>query len=215
MGPMIDRPISKWEECFLPVKFSLHLNAVTVKNAAGNTIPLAQAQQDVYRSMRPPEADQPPTWWPLFALVGMAIGVAFLGLARLAERRKWGRVVFVIAAVIYTFVLGFCGWLGLWGWFCTAHWAAWRNENLFEISPLALPLAFLLPVMFRDRPRVRKIIRNLTLAIVISTGIALLAAFVLPQVIADPLALVLPINLALAMSIWRLVNQQSTITTTQ
>jgi hypothetical protein len=112
-------------------------------------------------------------------------------------------VPFTVAATLYTFILGLCGFIGLWFWLGSTHWAAWRNENLLGYSPLALPLAFLLPVLFRKSVRVKRIALWLALAIAGTTVLGVLLSPALPQVNGEPMAFVLPINLALAWSIWK------------
>ena len=59
--------------------------------------------------------------------------------------------------------------------------------------------------MFGNRPRVRKIVLGLILTIAATTLIGLLLSPILPQAIADPMALILPINLALVWAVWSYV----------
>ncbi len=205
LGPATDRPISKWEESFLPVKFSGYLDHLTIKDSTGQSIPLVKSTQQVYQSKRPPEPTEPPTWWPWMLLIGAIAAGGLIGLERFATRNRAGRFIFGAAATLYTLALGLCGLIGLGFWLFTNHWATWRNENLFEYSPLALPLACLIPFLFKNRPRIRKIALRLAIAIAVSTLIGLLLSPMLPQSIADPMALVLPINLALAWTVWNYV----------
>jgi hypothetical protein len=56
----------------------------------------------------------------------------------------------------------------------------------------------------RSRPRLRRVATYLALAVAATTIIGLLLSPVLPQNNAEPMAFILPINLALAWCVWRL-----------
>ena len=154
LGPAIDRPISKWDESFLPIKFSKYLSDVTIKDPAGQSIPIVKSERQLYQSKSFTEPASPPTWWPWTLLIGALLAAGLVGLGCWARKNRVGRILFGIVATLYALVLGLCGGMGLFFWFFTNHWACWRNENLFEYSPIALPLAFLLPFIFKNRPRV-------------------------------------------------------------
>ena len=204
LGPATDRTINAWEECFLPPKLRDHLATVTISDASGATVPLVKGEIVLYQGTRPPEPATPPNWVAQFFLVGLAIAGILVGLARWAIRRRAGRVAFAVVATIVTALIGLGAAISLWFWLGSAHWAAWRNENLFGFSPLALPLACLLPALFRNRPRLRRVATYLALAIAATTTVGLLLSPVLPQNNAEPMAFILPINLALAWCVWRL-----------
>jgi hypothetical protein len=164
-------------------------------------------EEVAYQAARPGEAAAPPNWVLQYFIVGAFVGMAIA----LPAWRRWTRTARITAG-IYAGVIGFAGCFGLWAWFFTAHWAAWRNENLFEYSPLALPLVVLI-LMMRQRPRARRAAVYLAFAVAASTLLGLLLSSLLPQKIAEPMALVLPANLALAAALWKLSinNQQSTV----
>ena len=155
LAPAMDRPISQWDESFLPVKFAGFLSHVAIKDPGGAPSPLVLTDDTLYKSIRPPEPAAPPIWWPRFFLIGAAFAAIFIALGQWARRKRAGRLLFALAATFYTLALGLCGFIGLFLWLCTAHWPTYRNENLFEYSPLALPLALLLPFIFQNRPRMR------------------------------------------------------------
>jgi hypothetical protein len=203
MGPATDRPISQWEEGFLPVKLSEHLESVTANGG-----PLVKSEELVFQSTRPPEANAPPSWVVQYFLAGAAVGGMIAWLAHASTRGRRGRIGFVTLATLYAAVIGFVGWLGLWAWFFTAHWGAWRNENMFEHSPLAVPLVVLIPMLLRDRarPGVRRAVVWVGFAVAASTLLGLALSPMLPQVVAEPMALALPMNLALAWGVWRFVS---------
>ena len=208
LGPATDRKISAWEECFLPPKLRDHLAAVRITDASGATVPLVKSEIILYEGTRPLEPATPPNWIPQFFLVGLAIAGLLVALARWATATRAGRIAFAIVATLVVALIGLGAAISLWFWFGSAHWAAWRNESLLGFSPLALPLAFLLPALFRNRPRVHAAARYLALAIAATTLLEILLAPLLPQNNAEPMAFILPINLALAWCVWRLTRGQ-------
>jgi hypothetical protein len=199
LGPAVDRKISRWEEGFLPVKLSEHLETVTINGA-----PVVKPREEIYRSTRPAEAGAPPNWIVQYFIAGAVVG----GVIALLAWREW-RKPLIVAVTIHTLIIGVCGALGLWAWFFTAHWAAWRNENLFGYKPLALALVVLVPKMWSRRPK--RVTVVIALIVAASTVLGVLLSLVLPQANGEPMALVLPINVAVAWGIWRMSrnNQQS------
>jgi hypothetical protein len=117
-----------------------------------------------------------------------------------AARRWGGRITFGIVLTLVTFFIGLCGVIGVYAWLATDHWAAWRNENLFGYSPLAMPIAFLVPALIRRLARASRIVTYLGFAIVAFNVLGIILSPLLPQRIAEPMALILPINLAIAFS---------------
>ena len=209
LGPATDKKINAWEECFLPLKLRDHFRDVTIPGPDGTPIPLVKSEKLLATSTRPPEPAAPPRWTIQFFLAGLVAAGGLFGLHAWARRRRGGQVAFVVAATLYTLLLGIFAAVGLWFWFASDHWAAWRNENLFGYSPLAIPLVVLLPFFFRRHTprvaRVRKIILALSVALAATTLIGCLLSPVLPQDNAEPMAFVLPINLVLAWCVWRLM----------
>jgi hypothetical protein len=203
MGPNIDRPISAWEESFLPVKMREHLRGVVVNGGQ----PLVSAEHTLYTSSRSPEPTQPPRWWIIgYFLVGAFIGGTLVWLARRPKRRAY-----LIVATIVAALLGLAGWFGLYTWLCTQHWSVYRNENLFGFSPIALVLAFALPRALRKKtPRAVHVATWSAIFIGLSCVLGIVLKPVLPaQVNGEALALVLPINLALAWTVWRLTHEKT------
>lgn len=211
LGPLTDRKINAWEECFLPPRLRDRLAEVTITDASGATVPLVKSELILFQSNRPPEAAAPPNWVVQFFLTGVAVGAVLVGLAHWARRSRAGRAAFAIVATLLTALMGLGAAISLWFWVGSDHWAAWRNESLFAYSPLALPLAFLLPVIFRNWPRAKRAAAWLAVAIVATTILGILLAPLLPQSNAEPLAFILPINLALAWSVWRLARPQPSV----
>ncbi|HEV7586495.1 MAG TPA: hypothetical protein VGO40_00095, partial [Longimicrobium sp.] len=139
-------------------------------------------------------------------LAGLAVAGAIVGLARAARRSAAARTGFVLVAVPWLLFAGIGGLilLGLWG--LTDHAIAYRNVNLFQLSPLALPLAVLVPALALGKRWARRGAVRLSLVVAALSVLGLLLK-VLPwfhQVNGEMVALALPINCAIAWAAWRL-----------
>jgi hypothetical protein len=97
-----------------------------------------------------------------------------------------------------------CGCIGLYFWIFTDHWAAHRNENALAYSPLGLLLAACVPGLVGRAPRRTRVAIVCAAAIGALSLLALIAQALptLNQVNGEPLALVLPMNIALAWTVW-------------
>ena len=189
LGAYGDRPLSLWDEAFVPMRLRDALRSV--RTARGTPLVLAESTLLPNRLPLPP--DETPNWRWRF----LGLGLALAALALLGMRRA-PRTTAVFAGGFWLI----CGLAGLalaalWGW--TEHVAIWGNENLLLTNPLCL---LLLPGAWqlargRQPPRWhRPIVRTIALI----AGVALFLKF-LPfriQRNGDWIALFLPIHLALA-----------------
>ncbi|HEX3233261.1 MAG TPA: DUF4105 domain-containing protein [Gemmatimonadales bacterium] len=145
LGPGVDRPLSAWEEMFLPLKLREHLRRVTISGPDGRPRPLVKSERTIFRSTGSPPPDAPPDWLPAYLLVGSTIGGLAWVLSRGARRNVVARAGFLFVVAGWALLVGLAGLVlaGLWG--LTDHVMAYRNENLLQMSPLAL---LLLPFLF-------------------------------------------------------------------
>ncbi len=192
-GPLADKPMSRWEEAFVPRRLADSLREA--KRADGR--PLVSSEQEVLPHRIGPEPDESPRpWWP-YALSGFALAIAILSTAR---RRPRAVVAFALPFWLLCALLG-AVLLFLWGF--TEHWAGWRNANVLLLSPLC---AALVPGAWRIlRGREPGRVFRWLLA-VIAAGAAL-SLFVYwlptqPQQNLRWIALLLPVHLALSLA-WR------------
>lgn len=189
LGPRADRPLSRWEQAFLPRRLADDLREV--KLADGR--PLVIAEQELLPQRQAAEpAEQPRALWP-WLLAGIVAAAAILLLAPRAPRTLAG-----IAAVFWLA----CGVLGLvlaLGWAFTEHVALWANRNALLLNPLCL---LLLPgawALLRGRaPKPR--FGALLVAIAAFAALACLPLWLqaLPQRNGHWIALLLPIHAAFA-----------------
>jgi Domain of unknown function (DUF4105) len=140
LGPGVDRPISAWEEMFLPLRMREWVRTMTVPGPDGRPIPLVRSERTIFESTLPSPPETPPNWVLWYLLLGLAVGGGALALARPARRSAAARFGFLVVSGGWLALAGLAGVVlaGLWG--LTDHVMAYRNHNLFQFDPLALAL---------------------------------------------------------------------------
>jgi hypothetical protein len=203
LGQQVDRPISAWEEMFLPLALRDHVRQVTVTGPDGTRAPLVASERTLFESTASPPPVAPPSWLQWYLLVGTAIGALAAALGGLSPRRAAGRLGLGVAAVLWGLVAGIAGLVlaGLWAF--TDHVMAYRNENLLQVNPLMLGLAVLVPLALAGSGRAARCAAALALLL---AGLSLLGLVLqaLPgfdQVNGQVIALALPIHLGFALGL--------------
>jgi hypothetical protein len=207
MGHPIDRPIDRWEECFLPGQLAQHLQRVKVTLDDHSTQPLV-GQETILNAdrVRPPVPTTPADLRPLHAGIGIAVAGVLLLAGYLGRSSRAWRAAFTVIAAAFALLVGTGACIGLWGWLFTDHTVARWNENLLAVSPPTLALAVLIPVAAWARR-----LRRATLAVAtVTASLALLAVLVklLPgftQVNGEILWLMVPIQFAIFGGCWLLL----------
>ena len=159
LGRPTDRPISLWEEMFLPLALRDIVRRVTVTGPDGRVRPLVASERTVYESTLPPEPAEPPerTW--MYLALGLVIAALLAGSAELVRRGRVGaargartppaaligRTLLALTGGAWSLVSGAFGLLLIFLWALTAHVTSQNNENVLQTSALALPLVVLLP----------------------------------------------------------------------
>jgi hypothetical protein len=203
LGPFVDRPISQWEEMFLPLKVREYLRNVTVMDGDGREVPLVSAEHTLYLSTAAPERETPPFRLHWYLLVGLVLaGVMVAGGLRANAPRAVG-VASAIVTISWVIATGIAGAVLAGLWFLTDHTAAYWNENLFFYNPLALPLVVLLPLVLFGMQRAARPAMVFAGAVVGFTALGLVLQPLLPQVNGDLVALATPPNIALAWLVVR------------
>lgn len=189
LGPNADQPMSRWDEAYVPMRLADSLR----QSKAGNGVPLVSSEELLLpHRIAPQPAESPRRWWP-YALAGLAIGLAIVGIARRSQR--WLARV----AIPFWLFCGIVGCLSLYIWGFTAHWAGWRNQNILLLNPLCLLLLPGAIEIARGRTAGRWFSRTL-IAIAACAIVALILKWLplLPQHNQPWIALLLPIQIALA-----------------
>ncbi|MBW8312659.1 MAG: DUF4105 domain-containing protein [Rhizobium sp.] len=183
-----DRPLSRWEESFIPMRLRDALREVKLEDGR----PLVASEEPLL----PHRIGQPPVEAPRLRGEAFLAGLALAGLVLLAGRRA-PRALTAGALAFWT-VAGLAGLTLAFLWLGTAHVAAHGNENLLLLSPLCLAL---LPGGWA-RLRGREPSRRFRPLLWMVAGGAALAGFMkflpfLPQQNVEWVLLLLPLHWAL------------------
>ena len=184
-----DRPLSRWDEAFIPMRLRDSLREV--RRSDGR--PLVSTEQ----VLLPHKLQLPPAELPRWRTVALFAGLAAaLATAWLGRRRP--RLVAALA-MPYWLVSGTAGVVMLYLWAATAHIAGHGNENILVLSPLCL---LLLPGAWqvlrgRAAPRWFKTLLWMVAASAAIAGFLKFLPF-RPQENVEWVLLFLPMHLALA-----------------
>ena len=189
LGPYADRPLSRWQQAFLPRRLADGLAETTTADGR----PLVSSEQELLpqRQAQEPEAE-PRRIFP-WLLLGLGLAIAIVVSAPRAPR--------VTAAVATVFWL-LCGSIGLvlaFGWAFTDHVALWANRNLLLFNPLCLLLLPGAYALLRARTPSQRFGVLLKIVVVIA-ALACVPLWLqtLPQRNGPWVALLLPIHAAFA-----------------
>ena len=130
LGPAADKPLSRWDEAFIPMRLRDSLRLVKLSD--GSALVTSEQELVPHRLSLPP--GDMPQWKKTAFLIGIFLAIGILFLAKRAPRLLAG------IAGVFWLTAGLLGCLMLFVWFGSAHWAGYRNENLLLLSPLALAL---------------------------------------------------------------------------
>ncbi len=128
LGPYADRPLSIWEQSFIPARLAEAL--IEVRTEAGE--PLVIAERELLPHRGPVIAGDPPRWLWTALLIGLALAAL---LTRAVRSRHGGAILLLVWGISGLVGLGL-----LMLWLATAHESAWANRNLLLFNPLALLL---------------------------------------------------------------------------
>lgn len=177
LGPLTDRPTTRWDELFVPGELHDAL-AKSTRSEQGKRVPLVQGERVLLTADRPPMRTEPPFRSPAFGAVGVALGAVLALLGRVARKRSLARVAFGVVTALLGLVLGLLGSVFIVFWAFTKHWAAYRNENILLCPPWALAfLVFGLGLALGRERSIRRCHGLLTLSAA-SALLALLLSFI-------------------------------------
>ena len=204
LGQPVDRPISAWDEMFLPLALREHLRRISVAGSDGHPTPLVRAERTLFESSATPPPDRPPFWLPIYLGIGLVLGSAIFALGARAHRSRRARSGLIVLSGAWALVVGVVGLLlaGLWG--LTDHTAAYDNENLLQANLLALGLLWLVPKAGRGALTDRRVNLAAVVAGVSVLGLILKLIPAFYQVNGEIIALTLPIHLGVAAGVWQL-----------
>jgi hypothetical protein len=213
LGEPGDRPISAWEEMFLPMKLHDYVRDVRVSAPDGTMRPLVAAEREVFTAKRAPEPAAPANLIPGYLLLGGLLGGVMALLARAAAAGSRGAArALATLGTLWCLLAGFVGLVMVLTWTATDHTFMYRNENLLQLSPLSLVLMVALPrYVLRGRSAATAWYTAAAVAALALLGCVLQLLPGLDQVNGEIIALALPPQLALAWGVWLLRRRRAAV----
>ena len=203
LGSPGDRPISLWEQMFVPMTLRDAIRDATVTNADGLEVPLVLSEEVIVASTRGAEPLRAGSWFWLYLMLGTLMGglVAWFG-RRTATGARWHRVLLGTLGSIWSLLAGVTGLILVLVLF-TDHWSMARNESLFLLNPVSLPLVVLVPLALRGKNAAVRYARMLAFA---AAGVGMLGVLfqLLPATTQQTgmlFALFLPMHIGLATAL--------------
>jgi hypothetical protein len=198
LGQPIDRPLSAWQECFLPGQLAKHLTIVKVPDESGNLVPLVSDSRLLNEGTFPERATPPASFIYGFLAAGVCVGLALAALGWLGHRHTLARWAFNFFAALWSLLAGALGALLTFAWF-TNHAAAKWNENWLQANPISLLLVVLIPAAWHW-PRAAK---KLTIAVLALSAFGFVSKITpwASQSNWPTIAIALPIHVAIAWGI--------------
>jgi hypothetical protein len=206
LGHPADKPLSVWQEMFLPVRMASEIRTVTLTDSTGAQIPFVRSEMALFTAGRAPEPSAPPNYFPWFVALGILIAAGMIALVRSAEGGS--KIAFFFATAISTLwslIAGACGVALVIAWLFTRHYFMSRNENLLHLDPLSLGLVVLIPLAVYGRRGVSRAIKLAGFVAALSLlGFVLQGIPFFDQKNGEIIGLALPINLAVWWTVYRL-----------
>jgi hypothetical protein len=198
MGPLIDQPVTEWEEMFLPARVEAKL--AELSDAQG--VPLVRRRVMLFEADRGPVLEGAPAYRWGWLAIGVALGAALYGLSRL--RRRWSNVALALGLGAVGTLVGILGLLLLVLWLLTDHDVAHWNQNVLLCPVWALAMPVLAVDFARKAPRSAALMMRLVAAAVVSATLALLLWILPPagQETGPTLSLFLPLWLGAGLAVW-------------
>jgi hypothetical protein len=205
LGHDVDRPLTAYDECFLPGTLAYYLNSVQVPAADGKLKPLV-INKYVYAQGTIKDRQDPPDYFFVgFLGTGIGAGILFFVFGSMGIRFRIARWIFVLAVMLWSLLVGLLGVLSTFAWF-TNHEAAKWNENWFQGNPISLLLIVAMPMVLRWPKFTRR-----TALVILGLSIFGLVAKLTPwfwQVNGQIIAAALPIHAGIAWGIYRLTTRK-------
>jgi hypothetical protein len=211
LGHPVDRPISRWEEMFLPVRLRDDIRGIRVRDATGASVPLVRTEMTLFASTRPPEPLEPSTHVFVYFVFGLLVLLLVLLLRHLADGGSNGaRLGLLIVAGSWNLVVGILGTALAALWLFTDHVYSYHNENLLQANLLSLILAVMIFASFRRRERPGGgVVAQATERLAWIVAALALAGFVIKilppfnQVNGEIIAMMLPAHAGIALALRR------------
>ena len=144
LGQGIDRPITVWDEMFLPSEIAMRITDFRYTGPDGESRPLVSAVEVLNRSKgRPAVLDVPRLQWPRELAASLFFCGILVFLYKLLGKRKGFKVFLGILQSLLGLFFGIAGSALFFMSFFTNHDYTFHNSNILFVNPLffaAIPL---------------------------------------------------------------------------
>ena len=157
MGQDIDRPITVWDDMFLPSEIGMRIKDFRYIDVSGIEKPLVNSVEVLHTSQgRPAVLDVPRRQWPRELVVSLSFSAILVFAHFLWGKRKYFRAFFGIVQSTIGLFFGAAGGLLFFLTFFTDHDYAYHNSNILFVNPLFLlviPLGLIYGFVKNDKKR--------------------------------------------------------------
>jgi hypothetical protein len=155
MGEEVDKPVSRYEEMYLPAEFTAALAGFTYADAQGNMQPLVSGIEKLSTAAgRPPVLPKPPPD-RVYAFFAGVSGAAFFTVLSIFGKKKRGfRIALGIVHSLTALYWALAGTVLFYAMFFSRHTYTYNNLNILYANPLlfaGVPLGILCAVTKQER----------------------------------------------------------------
>ncbi len=208
LGSPVDKAISVWEDMFIPMRLREHIRTIMVLDKEGSLVSLVNSEKTLFASKAVFQEASIYTKFHTYLLFGLLLGGVFVWLGMLSSERPLVKFSGVAVIMCWLLVIGIGGSILSALWIFTDHLYSFYNENLFFLTPLALPLALLFLVTLYSKKNMAYLSFILCCVMV---GLSLIGFLIqvfpnFDQVNASIVACFLPANLGVCFAVFRKIS---------
>jgi len=155
MGQDIDRPITVWDDMFLPSEIAMRIKDYHYIDSAGNDRSLVSSVEVMNRSFgRPVVLDTPRKQWPRELFASLVFSALIVSVYLFFGKKKF--VILGLAQSLLGLFFGISGSVLFFMTFFTDHDYTYHNSNVFFVNPLffaAVPLGLIFAFTNNEKKR--------------------------------------------------------------
>jgi hypothetical protein len=198
LGPLIDRPITEWEEMFLPAR----VEAILARLSDPRGQPLVRERRSLFDARRAPSLQGAPAYGWGWLVLGGAFAAGLYALSRVP--RRWSEVALAGAVGCVGAFTAVLGSLLLVLWLFTDHDVTYWNQNVLLCPIWGFAISVLAVDFGHRQPRHAGLMMGLVAASLGSAILALALRILLrgSQQAGPALSLFVPLWLGVALAVW-------------
>jgi hypothetical protein len=204
-GTAVDRPISAWEEMFLPSTLRAGLSAFSLTGVDGGSVPLVVSESRWYQSSQGDPPPEGPLIWPMSLIAGLVLGgvLGVLGSAPVTSTAR--RLGFAFLSSVWICISGLVGVALVLLWAFTGQYLAYNNENIWHLHPGIWGIWLAMGVGASGVRRARVVASWIAIGVATVSVVGLVAKLLLGlhQANSMVIAFTVPTHLGLAYGVWR------------